>query len=332
MIPISLIRQILLLLLIASLFGLIFWNLIIFVPALLGAYTLYVLLRGPTRYLTETRHWNHKISVSTMMLLSFVIILLPINGFIWILSTKVMDGFRNSEKIIKPLERAILKLERFTGIDLLTTDRIQQLSEWGVGEVSKAVNATLFGLLILLITYILLWFMLIKGKKMEHAFFNCLPFKESNIEYIRRELNNLVYSNAIGIPLMGLVQGFAGLIGYWLVGVEDLWFWVFMTFIAGMIPFLGVMLALVPLSLVLISKGMNKEATFILIYGFLVIGSVDNFARMWLLNKIGHTHPLITLFGVIIGLPLFGFVGFVFGPIMITMFLLLITIYNKEFK
>jgi predicted PurR-regulated permease PerM len=53
---------------------------------------------------------------------------------------------------------------------------------------------------------------------------------------------------------------------------------------------------------------------------------------MWLLNKIGHTHPLITLFGVIIGLQLFGFIGFIFGPIMIAMFLLLVKIYMKEFK
>jgi hypothetical protein len=66
-------------------------------------------------------------------------------------------------------------------------------------------------------------------------------------------------------------------------------------------------------------------------YGFLVIGSVDNVARMWLLKKIGDTHPLVTLFGVIVGLKLFGFVGFVFGPIMISVLLMLIGLYNKEF-
>jgi predicted PurR-regulated permease PerM len=76
---------------------------------------------------------------------------------------------------------------------------------------------------------------------------------------------------------------------------------------------------------------MHGQALFILMYGLLVIGSVDNVARMWLLKKIGDTHPLVTLFGVIVGLKLFGFVGFVFGPIMISVLLMLIGLYNKEF-
>jgi predicted PurR-regulated permease PerM len=62
------------------------------------------------------------------------------------------------------------------------------------------------------------------------------------------------------------------------------------------------------------------------------VGSVDNLARMWLLKKIGHVHPLITLFGVIVGLKLFGFIGFIFGPILIAMFILLLRIYHKEFN
>ena len=137
---------------------------------------------------------------------------------------------------------------------------------------------------------------------METSFFNWLPFKAANIEYVRKELNNLVFSNAIGIPLMGVAQCLAGLLGYWLAGADDIWFWVFITFIGGMIPVLGVAIAFVPLSIVLFSKGMTGQGVFILAYGLIVIGSVDNFARMWLLNKIGHTHPLITLFGVIIGI------------------------------
>jgi predicted PurR-regulated permease PerM len=52
---------------------------------------------------------------------------------------------------------------------------------------------------------------------------------------------------------------------------------------------------------------------------------------MWLLKKIGDTHPLVTLFGVIVGLKLFGFVGFVFGPIMISVLLMLVGLYSKEF-
>ncbi len=329
---ISQFRQFFLLFLIFALFALIFWNIKSFAPALLGAYTLYVLLRKPTHYLTETRQWNHKLSVAFTMFWSFVVILLPISGLIQLLSNKVVNGFQNSQQILESFKTTILNFETRIGMNLLTPERIQSLSEWGVFEVTNLINATLVGLVLLLMTYFILWFMLMDGEKMEHTFLNWLPLKENSIQDIRTELDNLVYSNALGIPMMGVVQGFFGFIGYRLAGIDDLWFWVFMTFVAGMIPFLGVSLAFIPLTIVLYSKGLTGEAAFILIYGIFVIGTVDNVARMWLMKKIGHTHPLITLFGVIIGVQLFGFIGFIFGPILIAMFLLLAKIYFKEFK
>jgi predicted PurR-regulated permease PerM len=173
--------------------------------------------------------------------------------------------------------------------------------------------------------------MLTESKKMESSFFNWLPLKSDNIEYVRKEINDLVFSNALGIPLMGVVQGTAGFVGYYLAGVPDIWFWVVLTFISGMLPLVGVALAFVPLGLLLLSQGQTGSAVFVFLYGFFIIGSVDNLARMWLLKKIGHTHPLITLFGVIIGLQLFGFIGFIFGPILISLFILLVKIYLKEF-
>lgn len=248
------------------------------------------------------------------------------------LRIELMSGIENADQIAQNFQNIVQQMEAKIGFQVITSERLKSISAWLIQEGSFILNATLSGLLMLLITYFILWFMLTETKKMEHSFFNWMPLKDENIKYFKDELNKLVYSNALGIPLMGIVQGTAGLIGYTLAGVEDIWFWVFLTFIAGMIPFLGVMLAFIPLAVVLFSKGMVNQAIFIFVYGMVVIGSVDNLARMWFLKKIGHTHPLITLFGVIMGLKLFGFVGFIFGPITIAMFFLMTKIYIKEFK
>jgi predicted PurR-regulated permease PerM len=326
------IRQFLLILLIAALLWLIFWNLSAFMPAFLGSYTLYVLLRRPMQYLTDKQKWNKRLAAGLLILLSFAVVCLAVNGLFMLLSPKVMNGFQNSQQIKEAVSAFILQAETRIGMHFLTAERIQTISEWGFQEMSNLLNATLIGLLQGSIAFFVIWFMLTESKKMETSFFSWLPLKSENIDYFRKELNNLVYSNAVGIPLMGIIQGMAGLLGYWIAGVEDIWFWALVTVFAGMIPFLGVMLAYIPIALILFTKGMTTQAIFILIYGTVVIGSVDNMARMWLLNKIGHTHPLITLFGVIIGLKLFGFVGFIFGPIMIAMCFLLLKIYSKEFK
>jgi predicted PurR-regulated permease PerM len=77
---------------------------------------------------------------------------------------------------------------------------------------------------------------------------------------------------------------------------------------------------------------MNIKGVIMLIWGFGVISTLDSVFRFWLQKKIGDVHPLITAFGVILGLNLFGFMGLIFGPILISLFILLIKIYVNEFS
>jgi predicted PurR-regulated permease PerM len=67
------------------------------------------------------------------------------------------------------------------------------------------------------------------------------------------------------------------------------------------------------------------------LWGFLLIGLVDNLFRFILNKKLGDIHPLVTIFGVIAGIQLFGFIGIIFGPLLISMFILLLRIYSNEF-
>ncbi|HMG15926.1 MAG TPA: AI-2E family transporter [Saprospiraceae bacterium] len=330
-IPNTKIRQVFLLLLICILFIILFWNLRFFLPAILGAYSLYVLLSGPMQHMVSEWGWRKRIAAGMLMLLSFIIIMLPVNGLIQILQGRVMSTLQGSQDVLHSLERLIQDFELRYNLKILSGDSLKSIAEWGLGQVRSVVDATLGGMLIVIVMYFILWFMLSDGERLEGMIFDRLPLRPENVNYVKRELKSLVYSNAIGIPLMGLVQGFVGGIAYWILGIPDIWLWILLTCIMGMMPLFGVSMAYIPLSLMLFSQGNTGQAIFILIYGFIVIGSVDNIARMWLLKKIGNAHPLITLFGVIVGLKLFGFVGFVFGPIMISMFWLLLKIYNKEF-
>ena len=99
-----------------------------------------------------------------------------------------------------------------------------------------------------------------------------------------------------------------------------------------MVPVVGATLAYVPVAILFFASGMNLRGVIMLAYGFGIISTIDSVFRFWLQKKIGDVHPLITGFGVIIGLNLFGFIGLIFGPILISIFLLLIKIYINEFS
>lgn len=325
------IRQLFLILLIAAIFGVLFWNLRFFVPAVLGAYTFYVLLRTPLFFLIERWKWPIRAAAAALIVLSFVAVMLPFNWLFGMLQGRIVALFQNSESLLQNAEQVIKTIEIRYHISLLTPDNIKSISDWAVHGVQNVLGATVNGLGLLLALYFILWFMLTEGKKMEQSFFKWMPLRYENVAFVEKHLNDMVWGNALGIPLMGVVQGCAGLLIYWLLGVKDPWLWFAVTFVAGMMPVAGAALAYVPLALILLAGGESWKALLIFLYGFIVVGSIDNIARMWLMKQINQTHPLITLFGVIAGLQLFGFIGFVFGPILIELFMLLLRIYHKEF-
>jgi predicted PurR-regulated permease PerM len=104
-----------------------------------------------------------------------------------------------------------------------------------------------------------------------------------------------------------------------------------MTGIFAFFPFVGIMIVWVPLVIYLYSINENFTATGLAIYSTFITGNVDYLARFGLLKKIGNIHPMITVLGVIVGLKLFGFMGLIFGPLLISYFVVLIKIYVNEF-
>jgi len=179
--------------------------------------------------------------------------------------------------------------------------------------------------------YFILYFMLVNRRSLEEALYEYIPLKDENVEKVSKEVNMMVLSNAIGIPLIALAQGIVALIGYLIIGVPEPIFWFGVTCIAAMLPVVGAALAYVPIMIIFFANDQTGKGIFMLIYGFGVIGTVDNVLRFTLLKKLANVHPLVTVFGVIIGLKIFGFIGLIFGPLLISLFMLLLKIYTSEF-
>ncbi len=331
-IPNNAIRQVLLLLIIILLGSILFWQLQSFIPALLGSYTMYVLLKKWMYILTGRYKWKKPLAAASLMFLSFLIILLPIVLLIKLMSSKVDFALKHSSEVLTAIEQYIHKYEVQYSVDILSGKNIDQLTAWGTQTLPRVLGASFNSLATIAIMYFILYFMLIDGRRMEANLHEWIPLKDENTLLLRRETNNLVYSNAIGIPLIALLQGMLGLIGYIVLGVNEPLFWFMVTCLASMIPVVGATLAYVPVAILFFANGMNIKGIIMLAYGFGVISTLDSVFRFWLQKKIGDVHPLITAFGVIIGLSLFGFIGLIFGPILISLFILLIRIYANEFS
>jgi predicted PurR-regulated permease PerM len=326
------IRQVLILITIILIGVLLFVHLQTFIPAFLGSYTLYVLMRKYMFILQGKYKWNKNLAASVLMLLSFLIILLPILILANMMTSRIAFAIEHSSELLTSVQGFVSKYEKRYSINIVTDENMKKLSTLGAETLPKILGATFNTLTTVIIMYFILYFMLVDGRRMESHFYEWVPLKDENILLLRRDLNLMVTSNAIGIPLIALAQGLVGLIGYIFLGVQEPIFWFVVTCIAAMLPVVGAAMAYIPLSLIFFASGDSGKGIIMLIYGFGVIGVTDNVFRFWLQKKLGDVHPMITVFGVIIGVSMFGFIGLIFGPILISLFLLMIKIYVSEFS
>ncbi len=166
---------------------------------------------------------------------------------------------------------------------------------------------------------------------MEKSLNRIIPFKPHNIDTLAGETKMMIRANAMGIPIICIVQGICAALGYWIFGLDDWAMWGFITGVFAFFPLVGTMIVWVPLCIYLFSQGQNWPGFGLALYSLVVTGNVDYAARISFMKKIGDVHPLITVFGVIVGLKLFGFVGLIFGPLLISYVLVFVKIYMNEF-
>lgn len=330
-IPQNRIRQLLFLGLLILLGALLVLELYGFLPALLGAITLYMMLRKAMFYLALVRNWNKSLAAALLMFLSFVVILIPIGTLVSMMTTKVTYVIDHSNELIAALKTVLGDVEEKVGFVIISTENINKLGNVIVQIIPRILNASFGFVGTIFFMYFILYFMLVNGRRMEVDIYEYIPLQDDNVDRLGREVQNTVFSNAVGIPVIGFLQGLVAVIGYLIIGVKEPWFWFVVTCITAMLPVVGAALAYVPLAIIFFANNQIWQGVFMLIYGFGLIGTVDNIFRFTLARKIGNVHPLVTVFGVIIGLKLFGFIGLIFGPLLISLFMLLVKIYSSEF-
>ncbi len=311
--------------------GVLFWKLSVFIPALLGALTLYVIMRPAVVFLVFKKGWRKWIVALLLILLSLIVLVVPMFFIGNMMTEKISYAIKNSGQIIDSLKNVIGELKTFTKIDLLSAQSMQKVQEALTTFLPKLLGSTFNVLTTIVIMYFVLYFMLVESLAMEDGLYEYMPLKEENTDRLGEELKAMVISNAVGLPLLAIIQGGLAILGYLIFGVVSPVFWGIITGVMGMVPVIGTAVVWVPVVIYLLATGNVGSGIGLAIYCLAVVGSVDNVFRAIWQKKFADVHPLITVFGVLIGISLFGFVGLIFGPLLLSLFILLLKIYRDEF-
>lgn len=193
-----------------------------------------------------------------------------------------------------------------------------------LGDIFSSFAKILINTLVFLISF---FFLLKDGGRLKNYFVILSPLDDKDDEMIVKRLESAVLATVKGSLTIGLIQGALSGIGFALFGVPNPALWGSTAAIAALIPGVGTSLVLVPAIFYLLLTGHTLAGLGLLAWGLTAVGLIDNLLGPKLIGRGMHLHPLIVFLAVLGGLSFFGPLGFLLGPLAISLCLALIDIY-----
>jgi len=325
------IKQILLLSIIILLAYLVIIELQLFLPGLLGALTLYILSRANYFQLIYNRKWKKGWAAGLFIIYYLFLLGLPIYLAITLISPKINAFLADPNAMIGAAKHSLDTIQKKMGVRLVSESTLTNSLSKLTAFIPGLLNSTANLISNLAIMLFILYNMMVNGREIERLLNQIIPLKQENINMLAAETKKMVRANALGIPLISIIQGLVATLGYFIFGVKEWGLWGFLTGAFAFFPVVGTMIVWVPFVLYMFASGDTWNATGLTLYSVIVTGNVDYIARITLLKRMGDVHPVITILGVIVGLGLFGFIGLIFGPLLISYIIVLFKIYMNEF-
>lgn len=297
----------------------------------LAAFALFSILRGQMAKLVEKRKWSRGLSATIIVLGTLIFILIPVTG-IGFLAADTISGIKiDPAAITTALNDFARNVEERLDIRVFTPENLSFVPRAGTSLMQILVSGLSSMLINSVVAIFVLYFMLVSYDTLGGVILEMLPFSEANKSILREETKSIILSNAVGIPVVAITQGILAYLGYMFFGVNNPLVYAVLVAFTTIIPVVGTSLVWAPIGISAILQGDIVRGILLLAYGLLVIGGSDAILRFVLQKKLANIHPLITFFGVIIGLSMFGFWGIIFGPLLISFLILLINMFRHDY-
>lgn len=298
--------------------------------SVLGAIVLFTLFRPMYIYLAEKKRWNKNIVAILIIFTSLIVLILPFLTLSFMLIGKISS----INKADLPIQVWQFKIDNFAGHTFnqprFFENTVNKLGVYATDLFPSILGSAASIIVTLLVMYFLLFFMFTQMHEFETGLLRYAPFREQYTLRFATALKNCTYSNVLGQGIIALVQGALLANGFWIFGIPDPIFWGITGAFISFLPVVGAPTLCIPASIILFANGETLKGVLLLVYGLVFIGNIDNVLRMYINRRIANTHPLISIVGVFIGIPLFGILGLVFGPLLLSYFLLLVEIYETN--
>jgi predicted PurR-regulated permease PerM len=210
----------------------------------------------------------------------------------------------------------------------------QELSRatgWAAGAASMVLQTATEAALGLLVALLTMYYVLVEWPHLPVRLERVLPLDPRHTRALVLEFRDVARSALVGAIATALVQGVLAGIGFAIVGVPQPLTWGLLTVLASFVPVVGTAAIYLPIAIYLILTGSTGAGVFVLLWGVLIVMAVSDYViRPRIVGGKGQGHPFLLLIGILGGLEVFGLAGLFVGPVIMTMFVAILRIFERE--
>lgn len=325
-----------------------FWTYVsAIVLALLLASVFYPLYSWIKRVLRE-RELLASLSVTLFIL---IILVIPVGWFIGTLSNEAFDLYQRSsnEVSLKQIQDIIendpvwaerfKKLGKMTGLTI-TPETVEELASSIGKKVGlflysqiKSIASNLLGFLIHFFLMMMTIFYLFRdGPRLKDYLVQLMPVPKEQLEKVVSKFQEMGSAIIVGNGMSGIIQGIFGGFGFFFFGLGSPFLWGTVITFMAFVPIVGATAVFVPATVIIMLTGNTGLALGYLIYNLSYSSIVEYLVKPKLIGKGMQMNSLLVFIGILGGLKLFGLLGIIYGPLIMTIFLTLAEIYRLEYK
>ncbi len=309
----------------------------------LGAFILYIIFRSLYHFFVKKTRLNNQFAAVLVIIISICVVLIPLYFLLGIIINEIQQLLLNQAFIITSIRSENQFFTHYlSGLGIPTDVLQKQIQERVMSIGSEAVNYTskfiLGSIQILsqqsiglLIMYFLFYYLLTgEDSIFVHKIYAAVPFNEENTSTLLGEFSRIVRTTMISNGAVALFQGAILTITFLIVKIQGAFLWGSIATLLSFLPVFGSTLVWVPATVIEFLLGDYTAGSAILAAGIFV-SIVDNFLRPMIQKKVGEIHPFLSLIGIIIGVSLFGLLGIIIGPLLLSYFILTLEMFSKEY-
>ncbi|HEY3361108.1 MAG TPA: AI-2E family transporter [Methanosarcina sp.] len=308
-----------------------------------GAFILYIIFRPLYHLLVKKGRIRNQFAAGLVIIISIFVVLIPLLFLMSIIVSEIQQLLLNEASIITYIQSGgqflayyLSRLNIPTGalqtkiqesIMNIASEAVNYSSDFILGSIQSLSHQSIGFLLM----YFLLYYLLTgEDSAFAHKVYVAVPFNEENTATLMDEFRKIVRTTITSSGAVALVQGALLTITFLIFKIQGAILWGFIATVVSFVPVFGSTLVWVPATIIQFLLGNYTAGISILATG-LFISVIDNILRPVIQKKVGEIHPFLSLLGIIIGVSLFGLIGIVIGPLLLSYFLLTIEMFSKEY-